>query len=61
MTQDRITVTTNTHRDSYETATGKIDYGMTNDYMFRAILQKNSVVLKGCHSHRFLRFYTFSR
>jgi hypothetical protein len=21
-------------------ATGKIDYGMTNDYMFRAILQK---------------------
>ena len=26
--------------------TGKIDYGMTNDYMFRAVLQENSNVLK---------------
>lgn len=32
---------------SYLDATGKIDYGMTNDYMFRAILQENSHVLKG--------------
>ena len=32
---------------SYLTATGKIPYGMTNDYMFRAVLQKNVHVLKG--------------
>lgn len=32
---------------SYLTATGKIRYNMTNDYMFRAILQKNPKVLKG--------------
>ena len=28
-------------------ATGPIMYNMTNDYMFRAILQKNKKVLKG--------------
>ena len=33
--------------DSFLTATGTIQYGMTNDYMFRAILQKNKKVLKG--------------
>lgn len=32
---------------SYLEATGRIDYGMTNDYMFRAILQRNEKVLKG--------------
>ena len=53
MTQDKTTANFNIHKDcrltgmSYETATGTIDYGMTNDYMFRAILQKNSFVLKG--------------
>ena len=26
---------------SFETATGSIDYPFTNDYMFRAILQKD--------------------
>ena len=31
---------------SFETATGSIDYPFTNDYMFRAILQKNKQVLK---------------
>jgi len=31
---------------SFEEATGVIDYGFTNDYMFRAILQKNKKVLK---------------
>ena len=36
-------MTTNT----YETATGPIDYNMTNDYMFRVILQENKVVLRG--------------
>ena len=32
---------------SYKTATGEIPYNMTNDYMFRIILQKNVLVLKG--------------
>lgn len=30
-----------------EQAKGPIDFGFTNDYMFRAILQKNTKVLKG--------------
>ncbi len=32
---------------SYMTATGVIQYNMTNDYMFRYILQNNKEVLKG--------------
>lgn len=32
---------------SFEEATGAIDYTFTNDYMFRAILQSNELVLKG--------------
>lgn len=32
---------------SYKNATGPIGYGMTNDYMFRTVLQKNNYVLKG--------------
>ncbi len=32
---------------TFKNATGKIDYTMTNDYMFRAVLQKNTKVLKG--------------
>ena len=32
---------------SFEEATGVIQYNMTNDYMFRYILQKNKKVLKG--------------
>jgi predicted transposase/invertase (TIGR01784 family) len=31
---------------SFKNATGRIDYRFTNDYMFRAILQKNKRVLK---------------
>lgn len=31
----------------FRNATGTIDYNMTNDYMFRAVLQKNNKVLKG--------------
>lgn len=31
---------------SFETVTGSIDYPFTNDYMFRAILQKDKQVLK---------------
>lgn len=33
--------------NSYETATGPIDYGFRNDYMFRAALQKSMKTLKG--------------
>ncbi len=32
---------------AYETATGEIPFNMTNDYMFRAVLQKNNRVLRG--------------
>ena len=32
---------------SYLNATGPIRFGLTNDYMFRAVLQKNNYVLKG--------------
>ena len=31
---------------SFQNATGKIDYGLTNDYMFRVILQRHINVLK---------------
>lgn len=34
-------------RDTFQTATGPIPYNMTNDYMFRVILQKNELVLRG--------------
>lgn len=32
---------------SFRTATGEIPYNMTNDYMFRVVLQKSEQVLKG--------------
>ena len=38
---------TNNHFISFKEATGVIQYNMTNDYMFRYILQKNQKVLKG--------------
>ena len=37
----------NTKHPSYTDNTGVIQYNMTNDYMFRYILQKNEKVLKG--------------
>lgn len=37
----------NSTNKSYLTATGAISHNMTNDYMFRYILQKNEKVLKG--------------
>lgn len=37
----------NTMPVSFEEATGNIPYNMTNDYMFRYILQKNEKVLRG--------------
>ena len=33
--------------ETYLTVTGAIRYNMTNDYMFRAILQENEKVLRG--------------
>lgn len=32
---------------SYKNATGSPAYGLTNDYMFRAVFQKNPIALKG--------------
>ena len=37
----------NTSKKHYESATGKIDYTLTNNYMFHAVLQTNELVLKG--------------
>ena len=37
----------NSQKLSYKDATGVVQYNMTNDYMFRYILQKNEKVLKG--------------
>ncbi|MCH5256048.1 MAG: Rpn family recombination-promoting nuclease/putative transposase [Lachnospiraceae bacterium] len=34
-------------KTSFKTAHGEIQYGMTNDYMFRAVLQSNNKVLRG--------------
>ena len=34
-------------QNSFISATGTIPYNMTNDYMFRVVLQKNKFVLKG--------------
>jgi len=36
----------NNSSTSYLNATGTIRYNMLNDYMFRAVLQKNETVLK---------------
>ena len=32
---------------SYKNATGKMPFGLTNDYMFHAVFQKNEIALKG--------------
>ena len=40
-------VTSDTVSRSFENATGPIDYGFVNDYMFRTILQENECVLRG--------------
>ena len=37
-----------TEEDSlFRNATGKLDYGLTNDYMFHVVMQKNEKVLRG--------------
>lgn len=38
--------TTDSDTVSYKTLTGKIRYRLTNDYMFRAVMQKNKNILK---------------
>ncbi|MBP3474887.1 MAG: Rpn family recombination-promoting nuclease/putative transposase [Lachnospiraceae bacterium] len=37
----------NISKPSFHTAHGALPYTMTNDYLFRAVLQKNNIVLKG--------------
>lgn len=37
----------NIQKNTFYNATGKIDYTLMNDYMFRAVLQENQNVLKG--------------
>ena len=38
---------TNNQENTFQNATGKIDYTLMNDYMFRAVLQENKIVLEG--------------
>ena len=33
--------------DSFMNATGKLEYTLTNDYLFHVVMQKNEKVLKG--------------
>ena len=42
-----MTYNTKLNKNDWRNATGKIDYSMTNDYMFRMVLQSNNNVLKG--------------
>lgn len=42
-----LPVTSDSASRSFEDATGPIDYGFTNDYMFNTILRYNNHVLKG--------------
>lgn len=37
----------NISKNTFQNATGKIDYTLMNDYMFRAVLQVNEKVLRG--------------
>ena len=47
ITERLLQMQTNQSNTSYEQATGAIPYNMTNDYMFRAVLQENETVLRG--------------
>ena len=42
-----LSITSNSVSRSFRDATGPIDYGFVNDYMFRTILQENERVLRG--------------
>ena len=42
-----MTIDLKLNREEWRHANGKIAYGMTNDYMFRMVLQSNNNVLKG--------------
>ncbi len=44
--KDFVTRRENAARYDYKNRTGKIPYRLTNDYMFRAVMQKNKNVLK---------------
>lgn len=42
-----LTINTDSSNIMFENANGSIPYNMTNDYMFRAVLQSNNKVLRG--------------
>ena len=42
-----MTINLKLNKEEWRHANGKIAYGMTNDYMFRMVLQSNNNVLKG--------------
>lgn len=44
---ENLSVTSDSVSHSFENATGPIDYGFTNDYMFHTILQQSDKVLRG--------------
>lgn len=44
--------------NNFETASGPIDYTLTNDFIFRALLQRNKPVLI-FSSHSSVHYYTF--
>ena len=43
---ENLSITSNSVSHSFRNATGPIDYGFVNDYMFRTILQVNERVLR---------------
>lgn len=49
MNQNNISVPvpTDTSLQTFDAACGLIPYGLTNDYMFRTVLQANNKVLRG--------------
>jgi predicted transposase/invertase (TIGR01784 family) len=47
MGTDILYMDANKIQDTLEEASGKIQYNMTNDYMFRAVLESNMTVLRG--------------
>lgn len=44
---ENLSVTSKTVSTSFKNATGPIEFGFTNDYMFRAVMEENIPVLKG--------------
>ena len=45
--QQETTITNDFSSKGYLNATGPVEVGMTNDYMFRVVFQRNKYALKG--------------